>query len=115
MNLKECVLHLNNKSFISHPQVTKKLNNQKTVTIYKKFQEEFGIKESAIINAQNLHLELLERTPFKYESFYLIAAVCLYATSHMSPKKITLEDIEKITHIKKEEIEKCYNLMLEIE
>ncbi len=115
MNLKECVLHLNNKSFISHPQVRRKLNNQKIITIYKKFQEEFGINESEIINAENLHLELLEKNPFKYESFYLIAAVCLYAISHVIPKNITLEDIERVSHIKKEEIEKCYNLVLEIE
>jgi transcription initiation factor TFIIIB Brf1 subunit/transcription initiation factor TFIIB len=91
------------------------LNDQKIITIYKKFQEEFKIDESDIINAENLHLELLEKNPFKYESFYLIAAVCVYAISHMIPKKITLEDIEKISHIKKEEIKKCYNLVLEIE
>ena len=91
------------------------MNNQKTITIYKKFQEEFEIDESSIINAENLHLELLEKNPFKYESFYLIAAVCFYAISHVIPKNITLEDIERISHIKKEEIEKCYNLVLEIE
>lgn len=91
------------------------MNNQKTITIYKKFQEEFQIDESSIINAENLHLELLEKNPFKYESFYLIAAVCIYAISHVIPKNITLEDIERISHIKKEEIEKCYNLVLEIE
>ncbi|HUT05112.1 MAG TPA: cyclin family protein [Nitrosopumilaceae archaeon] len=91
------------------------MSNQKKITIYKKFQEEFSIDESAIINAENLHLELLGKTPFKYESFYLIAAVCLYAISHSIPKKITLEDIEKVSHIKKEEIEKCYKLVLEIE
>jgi len=95
--------------------VTRKLNNQKAVTIYKKFQEEFGLEESAIIKAENLHLELLEKNPFKYESFYLIAAVCLYTISQMIPQKITLEDIEKLSHIKKDEIEKCYNLILEIE
>jgi len=95
--------------------VTRKLNGQKTVTIYKKFQEEFGLEESTIIKAENLHLELLEKNPFKYESFYLIAAVCIYIISKMIPQKITLEDIEKLTHIKKDEIEKCYNLILEIE
>jgi len=91
------------------------LNNPKTITIYKKFQEEFEIEESVIINAENLHLELLEKIPFRYESFYLIAAVCIYAISHMIPKKVTFEDIEKISHIKKEEIEKCYNLVLDME
>jgi transcription initiation factor TFIIIB Brf1 subunit/transcription initiation factor TFIIB len=91
------------------------LNVQKQVTIYKKFQEEFEIDESAIINAQNLHLELLEKNPFKYESFYLIAAVCLYAIAQSIPQKISLDDIEKVSHIKKTEIEKCYNLVLEIE
>lgn len=83
--------------------------------MYKKFQEEFEIKESDIVNAENLHLELLKKIPFKYESFYLIAAVCIYAVSHTFPKKITFLDIEKISHIKKEEIEKCYNLVLETE
>lgn len=85
------------------------------MTIYKKFQEEFGMDDSTIINAENLHLELLEKNPFKYESFYLIAAVCLYATSQITKQQVTLEDIEKITHIKKEEIQKCYNLILDIE
>ena len=91
------------------------MNNQEKITIYKKFQEEFSIEEKEIINAENLHLELLGKIPFKYESFYLIAAVCLYAISHVSSKNISLEDIEKISHIKKEEIEKCYQLVLETE
>ncbi|MFZ8907525.1 MAG: cyclin family protein [Nitrosopumilaceae archaeon] len=91
------------------------MNVQKQVTIYKKFQEEFEIDESVIINAQNLHLELLEKNPFKYESFYLIAAVCMYAISQSIPQKISLEEIEEVSHIKKTEIEKCYNLVLEIE
>jgi transcription initiation factor TFIIIB Brf1 subunit/transcription initiation factor TFIIB len=91
------------------------LNTQKTVTIYKKFQEDFKLDDSAIINAENLHLELLEKNPFRYESFYLIAAVCIYAISHVIPKSITLEDIERVSHIKKEEIEKCYNLVLDTE
>jgi len=91
------------------------LNKLKSITIYQKFQKEFELDDSAIINAENLHLELIEKNPFKYESFYLIAAVCLYAVSHMISKRISLEDIEKISHIKKSEIEKCYNLILEIE
>ena len=91
------------------------MNKLKTVTIYKKFQDEFGIDESTIINAENMHLSLLEKNPFKYESFYLLAAVCLYASSQSIPNKISLDDIERISHIKKDEIEKCYNLILDIE
>ncbi|MDH3617333.1 MAG: cyclin domain-containing protein [Nitrosopumilus sp.] len=91
------------------------MSKQKTVTIYKKFQEDFKLDDSAILKAENLHLELLEKNPFRYESFYLIAAVCVYAISHVIPKNITLEDIERVSHIKKEEIEKCYNLVLDTE
>jgi transcription initiation factor TFIIIB Brf1 subunit/transcription initiation factor TFIIB len=91
------------------------LKNKKTTTIYKKFQEELKIDESSITLAEKLHLDLLEKNPFKYESFYLIAAVCIYTVSHMLPRKITFQDIENISHIKKEEIEKCYNLVLETE
>ena len=101
--------------FITWSHIAKRLNKLKAITIYKKFQEEFGLDDSAIISAENLHLELIEKKPFKYESFYLIAAVCLYAVSHMTPKRVSLEDIERISHIKKNEIEKCYNLVLEIE
>lgn len=91
------------------------MNELKAITIYKKFQKEFDLDDNAIINAENLHLELIEKNPFKYESFYLIAAVCLYAVSQMISKRISLEDIEKISHIKKSEIEKCYNLVLDME
>jgi len=89
------------------------LNQLEPITIYDRFKAEFGLDEKSIINAENLHLELIEKTPFKYESFYLIAAVCIYAVSQMIPKKISLEDMEKISHIKKTEIEKCYHLILE--
>lgn len=89
------------------------MNQLAPITIYDRFKEEFGLDENSIISAENLHLELIEKTPFKYESFYLIAAVCLYTVSQMVPKKISLEDIEKISHIKKSEIEKCYNLILD--
>ena len=91
------------------------MNKLETVTIYKKFQEEFGVEESTIIEAENLHLELLEKNPFKYESFYLIAAVCFYAISQSMPNRVNLEDIERISHIKKDDIEKCYNLVQEVE
>ena len=33
----------------------------------------------------------------------------------MIPQKVTLEDIEKIYHIKKEDILKCYKMILDLE
>lgn len=109
------MLHLSSKLFITKALKAKRLNKLSAITIYEKFKDEFDLDDNIIINAENLHLELIEKKPFKYESFYLIAAVCLYTVSHMIPRKISLEDIEKISHIKKSEIEKCYNLVLETE
>lgn len=89
--------------------------DEKTKEIYEEFRCELGIHEKDIINAQNLHRDLLNKNPFRYESPYLISAVCVYTISHMIPQKVTLEDIENISHIKKEDITKCYKLVLDSE
>ena len=89
--------------------------DEKTKEIYEEFRCELGIHEKDIINAQNLHRDLLNKNPFRYESPYLISAVCVYTISHMIPQKVTLEDIENISHIKKEDITKCYKLVLDTE
>jgi transcription initiation factor TFIIIB Brf1 subunit/transcription initiation factor TFIIB len=85
----------------------------KAEAIYEEFRCELGIHERDIIDAQNLHKDLLNKNPFRYESPYLVSAVCVYAISHMIPQKITLEEIEKISHIKKEDIVKCYKMILD--
>ena len=85
--------------------------DEKTQNIYEEFRCELGIHEKDIIHAQNLHRDLLEKNPFRYESPFLISAVCVYAISHKIPQNVTLEDIEKIIHIKKDDILKCYNLI----
>jgi transcription initiation factor TFIIIB Brf1 subunit/transcription initiation factor TFIIB len=89
--------------------------DEKTKEIYEEFRCELGIHEKDIINAQNLHRDLLNKNPFRYESPYLISAVCVYTISHTIPQKVTLEDIENISHIKKEDITKCYKLVLDTE
>jgi len=91
------------------------LIDEKGEAIYEEFRCELGIHERDIVDAQNLHQDLLNRNPFRYESPYLISAVCVYAISHMIPQKVTLEDIEKISHIKKEDIVKCYKMILDLE
>jgi len=89
--------------------------DDKVKEIYEEFRCELGIHERDIVDAQNLHQDLLNKNPFRYESPYLISAVCVYAISHMIPQKVTLEDIENISHIKKDDIIKCYKLVLDSE
>ena len=91
------------------------MNDQKVEAIYEEFRCELGIHERDMVNAQNLHQDLLNKNPFRYESPYLLSAVCVYAISHDIPQDVTLEDIEKISHIKKEDILKCYKLVLDSE
>ena len=89
--------------------------DEKSIAIYEEFRCELGLHERDILDAQRLHKELLEKNPFRYESPYLVSAVCVYAISHMVPQEITLEDIENISHIKKDDIVKCYKLALDSE
>lgn len=87
--------------------------DERVEAIYEEFRCELGIHEKDIIQAQNLHQILLEKNPIKYESPFLISAVCVYAISHSIPQKVTLEEIEKISHIKKDDIVKCYDMVID--
>jgi len=91
------------------------LIGDKAETIYEEFRCVLGIHEKDIVDAQNLHHDLLNKNPFRYESPYLLSAVCIYAISHMIPQKVTLVDIENISHIKKDDILKCYKMVLDSE
>ncbi len=106
---------LNNHQLISNLKKNNTLIDKTAETIYEEFRCELGIHKRNIIEAQNLHQNLLEKNPFRYESPFLISAVCVYAISQNIPQKITLEDIENISHIKKEDIVKCYKMVLDSE
>lgn len=87
--------------------------DEKVQSIYEEFRCELGLHKKDINNAQKLHVDLLDKNPFRYESPFLISAMCVYAISQNVPQQVTLQDIENISHIKKEDIIKCYNLALE--
>ena len=89
--------------------------DKKIESIYEEFRCELGIHERDILDAQKLHKQLFAKNPFRYESPFLISAVCVYAISHNIPQKITLEEIEKICHIRSDDILKCYKLVLDSE
>ena len=86
-----------------------------TQSIYEEFRCELGLHKKDIIRAQNLHKDLLDRNPFRNESSFLISAACVYAISHNVPQQVTLEDIEIISHIKRDDIVKCHKLIVESE
>jgi len=65
------------------------LIDKKVQAIYEEFRCELGIHTRNIIDAQNLHQNLLDKNPFRYESPFLISAVCVYAISQNIPQKIT--------------------------
>jgi len=115
LDLKENVYLLNNHQLISNLKKNNTLIDKNAETIYEEFRCELGIHKRNIIEAQNLHQNLLEKNPFRYESPFLISAVCLYAISQNIPQKVSLEDIENISHIKKEDIVKCYKMVLDSE
>ena len=106
---------LNNHQLISNLKKNNTLIDKKAEVIYEEFRCELGIHKRNIIEAQNLHQNLLEKNPFRYESPFLISAVCVYAISQNIPQKVSLEDIENISHIKKEDIVKCYKMVLDSE
>ncbi len=106
---------LNNHQFIRYFKKINALIDKKAQTIYEEFRCELGIHKRNIVDAQKLHQNLLDKNPFRYESPFLISAVCVYAISQNIPQKVTLEDIENISHIKKEDILKCYKMVLNSE
>ncbi len=91
------------------------LIDKKVQAIYEEFRCELGIHQRNIIDAQNLHQYLLDKNPFRYESPFLISAVCVYAISQNIPQKVTLDEIENISHIKKKDIVTCYKMVLNSE
>jgi len=91
------------------------LIDEKIDSIYEEFRCELGINKRDILDAQNLHKQLFSKNPFRYESPFLISAVCVYAISHNIPQQVTIEEIERISHIKKEDIVKCYKMALNSE
>ena len=69
--------------------------DKKAEAIYEEFRCELGIHERDIVDAQKLHRDLVNKNPFRYESPYLVSAVCVYAISHIAPQEIPLQDIDQ--------------------
>jgi hypothetical protein len=64
----------------------------KIIGIYNEFQRELKLNQDTIDYGKRLHEDLMEKNPFKYESPYLIAAICIFTVSRIAenPKTLTL-------------------------
>ena len=87
--------------------------DRKIEIIYKKFQFKLKLNQETINYAQKLHEDLIEKNPFKYESPYLIVAICIFTVSRISQSPKTLKEIAEVSHIKEDDLRKCYELVFE--
>ena len=85
----------------------------KITSIYTEFQKELKLNQDTIDFAQRLHEELIEENPFKYESPYLIVAICIFTVSRISESPKTLKEIAEVSHIKEGDLRKCYDIVFE--
>lgn len=82
--------------------------DRNTEIIFKKFQFKLKITPEVIQYAKKLYEDLKEKNLFKYESPYLITAICVYTVLRIdeSPKSIT--EISEVCHIKEEALKEGY-------
>lgn len=87
--------------------------DRKVGIIYKKFQFKLKLNQETIDYAQRLQEDLMDKNPFKYESPYLIVAICIFTVSRIAERPITLKEISEIVHIKEPDLIKCYEMVFE--
>jgi transcription initiation factor TFIIIB Brf1 subunit/transcription initiation factor TFIIB len=85
----------------------------KIIGIYNEFQRELKLNQDTIDYGKRLHEDLMEKNPFKYESPYLIAAICIFTVSRIAENPKTLKEIAQVSHIKETDLKKCYEMVFE--
>jgi len=102
---------LNNIEYTIYSILFNLLIDRKVGIIYKKFQFKLKIEKETINYAKKLHENLIEKNLFKYESPYLMVPICIFTVSRISEKPTTLTEMAKISHIKEEDLRKCYDMV----
>ena len=113
MNLRSWRLYLNNIGYTIYCVLVNSLIDRKIGIIYKKFQFKLKLTKDTIDYAQKLHETLMKKAPFKYESPYLIVPICLYTVSRISKQPQSLSDFAELSHIKEDDLRKCYDMVFE--
>lgn len=102
---------MNNTEYTIYFILVKLLMDRKTEIIYKKFQFKLKIDKSTIDYAQKLHENLIEKNLFKFESPYLMVPICIFTVSRISKAPKTLTEMAEISHIKEDDLRKCYDMV----
>lgn len=87
--------------------------DRKTEIIFKKFQFKLKLKNQIIQYAQTLYHDLLEKNSLKNESPYLLVGICIFTVSRIEDQSTTLEEIAEISHIKEEDLRKCFEMVFD--
>lgn len=87
--------------------------DRKTEIIFKKFQFKLKLKNPIIQYAQTLYADLLKRNSLKNESPYLLVGICIFTVSRIEEQFTTLEEIAAISHIKEEDLRKCFEMVFD--
>ena len=77
--------------------------------IFKKFQFKLKLSPESITYAKKLYRDLMEKNIFKYESPYLIVAICIYTVSRVDENPYSLEEISGVCHIKENMLKEGYD------
>lgn len=102
---------MNNTEYTIYFILSKLLIDRKIKIIYRKFQFKLKIDKDTIDYAQKLHENLIEKNPFKYESPYLMVPICIFTVSRISKMPLTLSEMAEISHIKEDDLRKCYDMV----
>lgn len=104
---------MNNTWYTIYSLSDRKEMDKKITSIYKEFQRELKLNQDTIDYGQRLHEDLMEKNPFKYESPYLIVAICIFTVSRIAENPKTLKEIAQISHIKETDLKKCYEMVFD--
>jgi transcription initiation factor TFIIIB Brf1 subunit/transcription initiation factor TFIIB len=103
------LIFLNNEQCITVIKIVKWLSKEKISVIYKEFQSELELSLDTMEYSERLHQDLIEKDLFRYESPYLISAICIFAVSCLKGEPISLKEISDVSHIKESSLMECYD------
>jgi len=113
LHLMSWRFYLNNTWYTIYSLLLGEVMDGTIISIYKEFQRELKLNQDTIDYAQRLHENLIEKNPFKYESPYLIVAICIFTVSRISEMPKTLKEVAEVSHIREVDLKKCYEMVFE--